>query len=362
MDSKKKKILINDSLLLNVSGEGDLHDYFCYQYCELYTDSNDFEFEIDVDFGNHAIPQFERTLAFDGGFISRAGAELYWVIGDSYVCLGGSSGLSGVKRIWFSGSFPKMKMNMLLEIVFRLFMSKKGIFLVHGAGVSKNSGGILLPAWKGVGKTALCLSLIEREFSFLADDRLWVDREGWLIANQRYVVIQDSNANYFPQFISIVDRLRRSFLAFFKSRKRLARSRFFKLVNRLLQVKPRYHKINDLYPNCDVTRKAALRSVVYMNKSNIHKDFFIEALEPSSLQLKLANISLYEWNLDIMKVALARDILFDCEPSWRVEIERFSDNERRGLLSILCKANCYEIHVPANCSSWDAARKLIEDL
>ena len=358
----KHKILINDKLLLNVTGKGVLYEYFCYQYCEMTTDLNHADFKIKINFCNLLAPKFENELAFDGGSICRTGEDLYWVIGDSYAQLVGFSSLSGVTRIDFNGPFPKMKMNNLLEIVFRLLMSNKGIYLVHGAGVAKNNGGTMLPAWKGVGKTALCLSLVEREFSFLADDRLWVDREGWLIANQRYVVIQDSNAHYFPQFVSIVDRLRRSLLVFFKSRKRVARSRFFKLVNRLLQVKPRYHKISDLYPNCDVTKKVALRSVVYMNKSNVHKDFFIEALKPSSLQLKLANISLYEWNLDTMKVALARDILFDGEPSWRVEIERFSENERRGLLSILCKVNCYEIHVPANCSSWDAASKLIGDL
>ena len=362
MQSSKYKILINDRLLLNCTGQGALYDYFYYQYREMATNLDQAEFTVDINFANLQVPKFEKKLAFESGFICRADKKLYWVIGNSYACLEGFSCLSRVTSIQFSGSFPKMKMNNILEIIFRLLMSKKEIFLLHGAGLAKNNCGILIPAWKGVGKTALCLSMIERNYSFLADDRLWVDNDGGLIANQRYVVIQDSNASYFPQFAPIFDRFRRSFLDFFESFNRIARSKLFKLVKKIFQVKPRYYKIHDLYPSCNTMEKAALKSVIYLSKSHAHKEFFIEAVESSSLQQKVFNISMYEWNLDAMRLALARDTLFVGEFSWRIEIERFTERESQGLLNILSKVNCYEMQVPAKLLSWDAASELIADL
>ena len=240
-------------------------------------------------------------------------------------------------------------------------MRKKGIYLVHGAGVANDDMGFLLPAWKGVGKTALGLALVERGFSFLGDDRVWVSHTGHIIGNQRYVVIQDSNAKYLPEFTSVIDKIKRQAAHFCKSMPIVSTSRFYKLVCRIIQVRARYYKIHELYPHCDTPPRARLNRVIYMQTSNEAADIALKKMDANNLQQKIANINLYEWNLDFMKLGVAHDILFEGKSLWREEIHRFSLHEKDAFLEIFSKIECYELQLPAGLLSWRPVTELVSN-
>ena len=58
-------------------------------------------------------------------------------------------------------------------------LSKKGYFLAHSAGISKNNQAYVLAGRGGIFKTSLCMDFIRKAgFEFLGDDRVIIHRDG----------------------------------------------------------------------------------------------------------------------------------------------------------------------------------------
>lgn len=67
--------------------------------------------------------------------------------------------------------------NFLLRII-EYKLSKKGYFLAHSAGISKNKQAYVLAGRGGTFKTSLCMDFIRREgFEFLGDDRIIIHKD-----------------------------------------------------------------------------------------------------------------------------------------------------------------------------------------
>jgi hypothetical protein len=63
----------------------------------------------------------------------------------------------------------------VLEPIMYLKLLEEGILFMHAGGVTKDGGGILLPAYGGTGKTTLSMALLNQGHKLLGDDLLLVD-------------------------------------------------------------------------------------------------------------------------------------------------------------------------------------------
>jgi hypothetical protein len=63
----------------------------------------------------------------------------------------------------------------VLEPIMYLKLLEDGVLFMHAGGVTKDGGGILLPAYGGTGKTTLSMALLNQGHKLLGDDLLLVD-------------------------------------------------------------------------------------------------------------------------------------------------------------------------------------------
>ncbi len=70
--------------------------------------------------------------------------------------------------------------NWIVDSIIRWELDKKGYPMVHGSCVSRNGYAYLFPARSGAGKTTTALHFIKKDFSFLGDDYLILDRNAVL--------------------------------------------------------------------------------------------------------------------------------------------------------------------------------------
>lgn len=274
--------------------------------------------------------------------------RLSLVVAEKIVFFNGVKPLREQNEVIFEDKFPKMKANLLVDLLFRTKLMVEKIQLVHAACVWGNKGAILIPAWKGTGKTAACLKLIENGYSFLGDDKVWLSSKGTVYSYPRYVVIKESNIRHLWQFVDHSLKLKIKISKMIRKLKRYIRVKLmWQVIDRLLKVPARHYHIEDLYPNAQTKGSVSLSNVVYLTKGESVKDIVIQRCDCERTASAIVNINNVEWNYQLLDLATAHDVLFPNTPSWVAEIEQLMANEKTNILNAIRGVNNWAAILPS---------------
>lgn len=323
---------LHNLITFSMIGEGSLANYLRYQYenfirVDENQDNYKTDFKVFVHPSKHLLAK--TTLNANNGSysIDKDSHYFIWANSNDSVYLDGQKSLLQQTELSFDSGFNKMKANLIIECLLRLKMIRNDIVLVHAAAVKTGNHGFLIPAWKGMGKTAACLKLIESGCDFMGDDRVWLSKSGAILAYPRYVVIKSSNAAFFPEFISNWVKLKIAVYKFLSRVSIIRYMRVFKLFKRLV-IQPTYFKITELYPNVSITDNTRLTHVVYIEKSSLVSNVVVNKTSPEILAASTSQISNVEWNYPLLEIAAAHDVLFPDAPSWNSELESLMSSEK----------------------------------
>lgn len=337
----------------SLQGKGCLYSYLVFQY-EYFKSSVDFK--LCVDFKIICDSSFTINKTFckvvkdkNVSYKITDCGEFFWFIGDEFVYMDGGDSLSKISKIQFSENFPKMQASMIIDSIMRFRLGRFDISLVHAAAVSKNGKGVLIPAWKGMGKTALTIKLLKSGYEYLADDRVWVSSRGSIYSYPRYVVLKDSNYHYFPDFMTLIIRVKYrltkaiSLVEWRFSGANLLR----KVLYRVFKVKARHFHVQKLLPDIVVASRANLNFTFILYRESVEEPS-IQPQEASSVLMAIDSINNYEWDTDLLKLCAARDLLLNSHASWKKEFFQLLNNDKVSLDKAFCTSMCFKAVVPKN--------------
>lgn len=342
---------IHNKIDFSINGNGRLAEYLNYQY-EYWT-INRTEKKSDnhilIDIVKDLSINYDNFIKGNGFDYCRIDEKFYIRIKDELVELHGQGQLSNQFKIRFTNSISKSTANLLLDSIFRLRMSASNIAAVHAACVSQNDQAILIPAWKSMGKTALALKFVQYGFSFLGDDRVWIDDSGIIYSNPRYVVIKDSNIEYLNEKVTAIQIIKNKIFKFMT--KRFNNSLTLLINRKLFRPKTTYYKIEDLIKNATIPKTSALRDVLLITRNDKITDTKYDLISLNTICNMIESINSYEWNIDLFRICSARDYLFpDSNKSWGKEVEELLKNDSKVFKAALNSKNICKADIPATIS------------
>lgn len=124
----------------------------------------------------------------------------------------------GIKKnleIKFEKDFPPDWIRRLIDDILAFHVSGFGMSFVHAACLSRSGKNIIIPAWRGTGKTTLTLSLLfGNHFGYKAEDQFFIDREANCYIYTDACHLDRNHIEDFPQvrnkYFSIIHLLRSS--------------------------------------------------------------------------------------------------------------------------------------------------------
>jgi len=314
-----------------LQGKGLLYDYMLYQYQYFQQGRQVGDLE-----STRVVVNCSLSKKVHGDTVLNNGGESYaanfekdifiWQVGNDQASLDGMLPLGEQNLINFSSGFNKMKANLFCELLWRIRFSSERVVLVHAAAVTNGDKTILMSGWKGMGKTAACLKLLEFGCDFMGDDRVWLSASGKILAFPRYVVIKSSNAMFFPEVLSFWARVKTCILGWLSNISMISQKGLF---NKLKQkfFPPIYFKVEELYPNTTVVNTANLTHVLSIEKNSV-AEMVIQKKEAEALADSIFHVGNVEWNYPLLNITAAHDVLFPNGPSWTRELESLMEKEK----------------------------------
>lgn len=333
-----------------LEGQGSLYDYLSYQHNFFKVDqiSSSVESQLHVTVGSPIDVDVVNQLSDDNRSYTRSSDNSFVmsIFGQSVQMNGGLS-IRDQAQILFDRSFDRSSANHILDLIWRLRWSAKDVCLVHAACVSKDGRATLLPSWKGVGKTAYCINLARAGWDFLGDDKVWMCSSGEVLAYPRYVVIKDSNLQFFPEVRSWCDHIKLFVQPYIRG---LTGGRFIQLMryvlNRIFRIKVRYFRVEELAPNAKTLLVSKLESAVFLEKKRGTVKANVSDYSADKLASKMDCIHNAEWNLSLLAVANMHDLLFPEAPRWVDEILALMRKEHSIIQSALARLPGFRAEIP----------------
>ncbi len=361
---KKYKIYsLHDRILFALDGEGPLYDYMMYQHRYFNVEPYDNELDILLIKISKNIVYVEGAKLQNGGeyyAIDNKNSRFIWAVNNSRMSLNGRLSIRDQCDIQFDGRFNKMNANLVVELILRSKLIDNNVALVHAACVAKNGNAVLLPAWKGMGKTSACLKLVEAGYEFLADDRVWINASGEAFAYPRYVVIKESNAAFFPEFFTRWARFTLFLYQHLAKKSDNNSKRLLRYSKRRLSPF-KYAYIDELFPNVIIAESAKLAKVLPVVKINGASAIRRQTAKCGAVALVSHLINNVEWNYPLLGFAAAHDLLFPEAPSWTEELNTLMNKERRVIEMAQKGVEHSVLELPSNdCDvNWDALSSII---
>lgn len=344
---KKRLFSIHDFFSFSLVGKGSLFEYLCYQYDFFSLKKSDGErFKIEI-VEKVKFDKRKRLVDVNDEYYRDEDTFIFKLNGSSFR-FNGTKRLKDQKSIKIEESFSKMKANTIIDLFFRMINIENEIQLVHAACVESKGKGVLIPAWKGMGKTNACLEFVKNGYRFLGDDKVWLKSDGSAFAYPRYVVIKGNDNFEFKNKLKGSQLFKLTFRKFLTKIFNTKKRPIAILVN--LMVKPivYYFRISELIDGAEIRETTVINEVFYLSKNKRNKSF--EKLRTSNIQISryLVSIANAEWNLELLKIAAAHDVLFSDNVSWTKELNSLFALEEKNIEKALMHISCSEVVVPAN--------------
>jgi len=359
---------LHGKVKFSLDGEGSLYDYMSYQYNYFALRNQEISEGIDS-----VLLRFTQNNYLGEDLILKNGNESYsvdnqderfiWAVGNKKMTLDGRQSLAEQCIVTFDPDFNKMQANLICDLLWRMRFISHRIVLVHAACISKGGKAILMPAWKGMGKTVACLKLVKSGYDFLADDRCWLSATNEVFAYPRYVVIKDTNAHFFPEVTSFVTKMKYSIYHFSSKVKFIKRLRVFQKLKHIF-IPAKYFYINDLYQDAETVSTAKLTNVLSISKRQHLREIRMEQAEQKQIAMAIYNIGNVEWNNPLLSIAAAHDLLFPNGPNWTDEILSLMAKEKIIIHTAIRDVSCQVLTSPSDekLANWDDLPSKIVDL
>ena len=251
-----------------------------------------------------------------------------------------------------------MHFNTIFDFVLRLHFIKSGYFLLHAACVSLDNNGILITSSKAMGKTELAIKLAGIGYSFLSDDKVWMNENNNILSYPRYIVIKDSNANSFKSYLSKASLLKTNIKA--KLLLSDENSNLSKLINyilrNMLKTKIYHLPVENIVPDCKTIKKTIINSAFILKEGRLGS---IESVSPSYLQKSVISVNNLEWNNYIMNLVSVRDLIVQDDTSWVDIYLKLLSTERSIINKSLNIDNIHQILIGKTTSMDVIADKLL---
>lgn len=349
------KFNFNDIFIFDFSGKGILFDYLIFQFDYFKSkkahESNKFLFSIDFICDNKVLENKNILKKFNdkkNAFSKTECGSFIYNVGDEFVIFDGGANLNKQKVIYFSENFPKMIASMIVDFIFRIHLTSLGIVLLHAAALTKKDEGVLIPSWKGMGKTALTLKLVQSGCEYMADDRVWLSDSGVIYAYPRYVVLKDSNYIYFPQFITFKMKIKMTLMNITNLiiPSKIKYFRYIKkIVHRFFKINAKHYHIQSLLPNAKVVKQSKLKSVLTLYRDEV-ENILVKKMLPRDAVRCIDAVNKYEWDAMLMSIFTAHDALFNSGFRWQDEHLKLIENDENVLIEALSPVSCYEGILP----------------
>ncbi|MBX2886222.1 MAG: hypothetical protein KTR32_40070 [Granulosicoccus sp.] len=193
----------------------------------------------------------------------------------------------------------------VLEPVIYLAMLRKGILLMHSAGVTRAGKSFVFPAYGGTGKTTTCMSLLQKGYHFLGDDLLLIDPD------QRLVYPYPRPLHVFTYNIRNLQGARVPFslmsVVYFKN---LVRYFFELLLRTEFLISTRVHA-DEIIPEFELSPPGDLHNVIFLKKEGQSETIDLSTRElvaqhaQNIVESADLNMSLYRF-LDAEEVAAVK--------------------------------------------------------
>jgi len=183
----------------------DLIRLFTTRFSDLYHGNKTSENHITINLIE--VPKFEiiskkvlreitlpELCVFDGD-------EFLVVQGRRYISIPfGDIGKKQDLEIKFEKGFPPDWIRRLLDDLLAFHVTGFEMSFVHAACLSGDANEIIIPAWRGTGKTTLTLSfLFDQQYSYKAEDQFIIDRDGNSYIYTDACHVDQSHMKDFPQ-------------------------------------------------------------------------------------------------------------------------------------------------------------------
>jgi GTPase SAR1 family protein len=334
---------LHNKIFFKIRGQGKLYDYLKFQHKF---------FEVEKNKKDDFILTVEDSInSFRKGFRKKVKKPMYFGNKEQFVVrkkkgvavFDGSKSLFRQKRIVVNNDMSNMSTNFFLDLLMRIRMLEQNVFLIHAGCVSLENKAIIAVAQKGVGKTTLCLKLIEAGYDFLGDDKIWIDSGGNVFSYPRYVVLKNTNALLFPKFLD------NYYILKLRLKNRLSDligdKYFSRILNYILKTPARYFYVEDLYPKVNTLTKSCVNRVLYVARENVG-DIVFSPLSSEGLKNYVKEINNEEWNKKALEIAIAHDNIFPKSPSWVKEVEELFNKEEKIMESCFDFRNIYSYKIP----------------
>jgi hypothetical protein len=247
-----------------------------------------------------------------------------------------------------------------VEFHLRRNVAADGRALVHASGVELDGTTTLFPAWRGAGKTNTLLSLLRAGGNFLADDRLWIGRDGSVRGFPLSVNLQPYNVQSFPEIRPRSDDLKGGL------RRRLSQrisetvdpggsivAKAVTFLNRyyLKEQRRQFTDVSALFPTAEYVDRATVDNVVFLQAAPNATEVSLEAISTEQAVTTTQAISSYEWNARLEEYFRAYDSLVPGGSA----VERLTDvveAERRVFAGLFDDVGTYRLSIPRE-SNWD---------
>ncbi len=347
MAKKNLSFSLHGLFNFEIAGKGKLFDYldFQFNYFTANTNPSTSKLKINViEKDNNIVHECLKTKA---GYFGRNSERFFWQNAGGSVVLKGSDDLSKIKNITFSNAFPKLAANTVCDLFFRLHLADSGISTIHASCVASSNNALLIPAWKGSGKTTLSLKLVQQGYSFMADDKVFLGNDRNVYSYPRYVVIKDSNAIHFKSLIGskkhlgfkLINKVNNNASSWYQRQ-------LVRLIKKMFNVKPLHFHITSLIPEACISKRSQIKRVCFVIRDKSVDKGKIIAVDPEETINRITHVNQYEWNLELFEMALAHDLLFNNSPCWTKEIKHLIESETQIIRSALSGAQFYKVVLP----------------
>ena len=138
-----------------------------------------------------------------------------------------------------TSGFNEPLLILMVEYFLRLAAIEYEIILVHAGAVSINRFGELYLGWAGAGKTSAVISKINKGYSYLAEDRIWLD-DSKVYSYPRYIRVNYSNAHILKKYLSFSKSKICCDIIFENILRRAFNNKVYKFVLKLLNPSQKY--------------------------------------------------------------------------------------------------------------------------
>ena len=213
---------------------------------------------------------------------------------------------------------------LILEYFIRIAAMEKNVLLVHAGCTADGNGAELYLGWAGTGKTSFVLQKVAEGNYYLAEDRVWMGNST-VYSYPRYIRINQSNAHLFRSELSLKGKLKFYIFGYVNYMTSSVKflDKFNHIITKILSVSEKVN-LTKFVSAKQITQSAPLRKIHLLEKSKLP----LESYDIETLIEIFENISYYEWNNELLKLASAFDILFRGEKQFTRRVEKLLQDEK----------------------------------